>query len=109
MFLKIMKKQGEKIIELDQAKNEIQKKYTDLAREHLTLTGMLDDAEEEMLFILDKIKDMLEINNYGNPEVKIGRVLEYVRQQIDIIEKDLDIEKDESLPKLQGGGNSSQK
>lgn len=103
MFTKTVIRQGEKIISLEKAKKELENKNTDLqfknydlCRENLNLTGILDDAQEEFLYILDIIEEKLTNNSYGREYIKISNTLEYVREQKAIIEKDLEIDNKKS-------------
>lgn len=97
MFAKIVKRQGEKIIELDKMREQLEKKNAELEfknfntnRECLNMIGMLDDAQEEFLHILDGIEEILTSNSYGRADIKIRKALEEIRTQKDIIEKDLE-------------------
>ncbi len=102
MFTKTVIKQGEKIIELDNIRKELEKKNAELEfknfnanRECLNYIGMLDDAQEEFLHILESIEEILTSNDYGQADIKVRKALEEIRTQKDIIEKDL--EKNEEL------------
>ena len=102
MFAKTVIKQGEKIIELDNIRKELEKKNAELEfknlntnRECLNYIGMLDDAQEEFLHILENIEQILTSNDYGRADIKVRKALEEIRTQKDIIEKDL--EKNEEL------------
>lgn len=86
----VVKRQGEKIIELERKNEALENKNFNLARENLNLTGMIDDIQEEKLFILDNVENELTVNSYNNNAIKISRTLEYVREQKDVIEKELD-------------------
>ena len=98
MFTKTIIRQGEKIIELDDIRKQLEEKNKELefknfntARENLNLIGALDDAQEEFLYILENIEEILSSNNYGQADIKIRKALEEIRYQKDIIEKDLEI------------------
>ena len=98
MFAKTVIRQGEKIIELDDIRKQLEEKNKELefknfntARENLNLIGALDDAQEEFLHILDNIEEILSSNNYGQVDIKIRKALEEIRYQKEIIEKDLEI------------------
>lgn len=98
MFAKTVNRQGEKIIELDDIRKQLEEKNKELefknfntARENLNLIGALDDAQEEFLYILENIEEILSSNNYGQVDIKIRKALEEIRYQKEIIEKDLEI------------------
>ena len=98
MFAKTVNRQGEKIIELDDIRKQLEEKNKELefknfntARENLNLIGALDDAQEEFLYILENIEEILSSNNYGQADIKIRKALEEIRYQKEIIEKDLEI------------------
>ena len=103
MFVKTVIKQGEKIIELDKIKEQLEKKNEELEfknfntnRECLNYIGMLDDAQEELLHILDIIEEILTSNDYGRADIKNRKALEELRTQKYIIEKDLEINNESS-------------
>lgn len=98
MFAKTVIRQGEKIIELDDIRKQLEKKNKELelknfntSRENLNLIGALDDAQEEFLHILDNIEEILSSNDCGRADIKVRKALEEIRYQKDIIEKDLEI------------------
>lgn len=98
MFAKTIIRQGEKIIKLDNIRKQLEKKNAELEfknfdtnRECLNLIGMLDDAQEEFLHILDNIEEILSNNDCGQPDIKVRKALEEIRYQKEIIEKDLEI------------------
>ena len=103
MFIKTIIRQGEKIIELDKVRKDLEKEKSELENKHKKLTikylntiGILDDAQEEFLHILDHIEEILSANDYGRADIKVSRALEYIRKEIEIIEEDLDINKESS-------------
>ena len=103
MFARIVRKQGEKIIKLEKAKKELKNKNEQLEwknfntnREYLSLMGILDNAQEEFLNILNNIEEILASNNYGQAEIKIRKALEEIRKQKDITIKDLEINNESS-------------
>lgn len=88
---------NKKIISLKEEKAKLEKRNIELEneifnsnREQLNLTGIIDDMQEEILHILDKIENILVSNNYGRPDVANAKAVEEIRYQKDIIEKDLD-------------------
>ncbi len=98
MFAKTIIRQKEKIIKLDNIRKQLEKKNSELEfknfdtnRECLNLIGMLDDAQEEFLYILENIEEILSSNNCGQADIKIRKALEEIRYQKDIIKKDLEI------------------
>ena len=93
--------QGEKIIELDEAKKalekrnkELVKKNFDTNKECLNLRGMLDDVQDEILNILNTIENILTTNNYGRLDIVISKAIAEIKYQKQIIEKDKNIELD---------------
>ena len=92
-----------KIIKLEKINKELENKNEQLEwknfntnREYLSLMGMLDNAQEEFLNILNNIEEILSSNNYGQAEIKIRKALEEIRKQKDIIIKDLEINNESS-------------
>ena len=103
MFAKTVIRQGEKIIKLEKINKELENKNEQLEwknfntnREYLSLMGILDNAQEEFLNILNNIEEILSSNNYGQAEIKIRKALEEIRKQKDIIIKDLEINNESS-------------
>lgn len=103
MFAKTVIRQGEKIIKLEKINKELENKNEQLEwknfntnREYLSLIGMLDEAQEEFLNILNNIEEILSSNSYGQAEIKIRKALEEIRKQKDIIIKDLEINNESS-------------
>lgn len=93
--------QGEKIIELDEAKKalekrnkELVKKNFDTNKECLNLRGMLDDVQDDILNILNTIENILTTNNYGRLDIVISKAIAEIKYQKQIIEKDQNIELD---------------
>ena len=87
--------QGEKIIELDEAKKalekrnkELVKKNFDTNKECLNLKGMLDDVQDEILNILNTIENILTTNNYGRLDIVISKAIAEIKYQKQIIEDD---------------------
>lgn len=102
MFAKTVIKQGEKIIKLDNIRKELEKKNAELEfknfntnRECLNYIGMLDDAQEEFLHILESIEEILASNDCGRADIKVRKALEEIKTQKDIIE--IDLEKNNEL------------
>lgn len=98
---RLIKNQGEKIIELDQVKQnlearnkELEKKNFDAHRECLNLQGMLDDVQDEILNILNTLEGILTQNPYGKPEIVIAKAVAEIKYQKKIIEDDKNIESD---------------
>ena len=98
MFARTVIRQGEKIIKLEKINKELENKNEQLEwknfntnREYLSLMGMLDEAQEEFLYILNNIEEILSSNSYGQAEIKIRKALEEIRYQKGIIIKDLEI------------------
>jgi len=98
---RLIKNQGEKIIELDQVKQnlearnrELEKKNFDANRECLNLQGMLDDVQDEILNILNTLEGILTQNPYGKPEIVIAKAVAEIKYQKKIIEDDKNIESD---------------
>ena len=103
MFTKTVIRQGEKIIKLEKINKELENKNAQLEwknfntnREYLSLMGTLDEAQEEFLYILNNIEEILSSNSYGQAEIKIRKALEEIRKQKDIIIKDLEINNESS-------------
>ena len=91
---KIIKNQGEKIIELNKVLN---KKERELFKKEAIIvhtTKMLDEAQEEFVHILDTIETILTTNSYGRDDIKISKAVAEIRYQKSIIEDDLDINKE---------------
>ena len=103
MFARTVIRRGEKIIKLEKINKELENKNVQLEwknfntnRECLSLMGMLDEAQEEFLYILNNIEEILSSNSYGQAEIKIRKALEEIRKQKDIIIKDLEINNESS-------------
>lgn len=84
---KTIKRQGEKIIELN-------KKNYAVSRENLKLIGTIDDMQDEFLNILDKLEHILTTQNYNRPDLVISKAVAEIRYQKQIIEEDKNIESD---------------
>lgn len=84
---KTIKRQGEKIIELN-------KKNYAVSRENLRLIGTIDDMQDEFLNILDKLEHILTTQNYNRPDLVISKAVAEIRYQKQIIEEDKNIESD---------------
>lgn len=94
-------RQGEKIIQLEEAKESLEKsnkqltkKNFDAHRECLNLQGMLDDVQDEILNILNTLEGILTQNPYGKPEIVIAKAVAEIKYQKKIIEDDKNIESD---------------
>lgn len=98
---KLIRNQGEKIIELDNYKKELEKENKDLSKkvfeancECLKWIGALEDAQEEFLNILENLEKILTTNNYGRPDIVISKAIAEIKYQKQIIEEDKKIESD---------------
>ena len=80
-----IKRQGEKIIELN-------KKNYAVSRENLRLIGTIDDMQDEFLNILDTLENILTTQNYNRPDLVISKAIAEIRYQKQIIEEDKNIE-----------------
>ena len=103
MFARTVIRRGEKIIKLEKINKELENKNAQLEwknfntnRDCLSLMGMLDEAQEAFLNILNNIEEILSSNSYGQAEIKIRKALEEIRKQKDIIIKDLEINNESS-------------
>lgn len=84
---KTIARQGEKIIELT-------KKNFETSRENLKLIGTIDDIQDEFLKILDNLENILTTQCYSRPDLVISKAIAEIKYQKQIIEKDKNIELD---------------
>ena len=80
-----------KVIKLQFENTKLKDKLLNSSIENCNLIGIIDDMQEEFLYILENIAEILSNNNYGNTEIKNRKAIEYVEKQIYILEKDIEI------------------
>ena len=75
---KIVEKQGERLVKLENERDELRDRSIYTNKRCLNLQGQLDDSIDERLNDLKTIASHLTRNDYGNPKAKIAIALEYI-------------------------------
>lgn len=79
---KIIERQGERLVKLENERDDLRERSLYTNKKCLNLQGQLDDSIDERLEDLKTIESHLTRNDYGNPQAKIAIALEFVEAKI---------------------------
>ncbi len=84
--------QGERLLKFEKENDELKIKNDNLNRQCLKLQGKVDDLTDEMIQDLKTIIGHLTRNDYGNPNAKIGIIIEFAENKIKELDNAVNID-----------------